>query len=103
MSTGATIREAPKETRPKLVWPREPMLVTCQECEFVWPVLWCPFDAGLISKVNVKVCPSCGNTNSHKIRMASRSAGDLRRYAEWLATELKRAEADAEPPTAEKP
>jgi hypothetical protein len=78
---------------------RSPMLVTCKCCQHVWPVLWTPCDIGLMAKVKATFCPMCGTSKRGDLVMARRDAGDLDRYADWLATELKRARASAASPS----
>jgi hypothetical protein len=74
---------------------RTALMVKCQCCGHVWPALWFPCDALLIGKATPKVCLWCGVAGKKNLFLASREAGDLDRYVEWLEVELARARAEA--------
>ena len=89
--TSVMDQAAPLGEIPVTAPPRAPMLASCRSCKHVWPFLWIPCDARLISKAVPKICPWCGGAKKEDILMASSAMGDLARYVVWLETEVDRA------------
>lgn len=73
---------------------KSPMLIHCRTCGHVWPFIWTPCLAANIARHRNPACPVCG-ARGKQLVMASKEAGHLGLYVQFLERELERARKEA--------